>query len=66
MKDRELDENDFLNLNTRYVKEETPGGEVIMSYNKDVDCFSYYTKFNKYLSLAATPLISSDKFSILS
>lgn len=43
LKERELDENDFLNLNTRYVKEETPGGEVIMSYNKDVDCFSYYT-----------------------
>ena len=37
LKERELDEVDFLNFNTRYMKEETPGGLVIMSYNKESD-----------------------------
>ena len=43
LKERELDEVDFLNFNTCYMKEETPGGVVIMSYNKETECFSYYT-----------------------
>jgi len=43
LKERELDEVDFLNFNTCYTKEETPGGLVIMSYNKETECFSYYT-----------------------
>ena len=43
LKERELDEVDFLTLNTQYVKEETPGGHVVMSYDKDTDCFCYYT-----------------------
>jgi len=52
LKERELSEDDLLTLNTRYVKEETPGGEVVMSYDKDTGCFSYYTDNLKEITYA--------------
>ena len=42
----------LLQWNTRYVKEETPGGEVVMSYDKDTGCFSYYTDNLKEITYA--------------
>jgi hypothetical protein len=52
LKECDLNKLDFLNLNTRYVKEETPGGEVIMSYDKELDCFLYYTDNLKEITYA--------------
>ena len=52
LKECDLSKLDFLNLNTRYVKEETPGGEVIMSYDKELDCFLYYTDNLKEITYA--------------
>ncbi len=52
LKECNLSKLDFLILNTRYVKEETPGGEVIMSYDKEMDCFLYYTDNLKEITYA--------------
>ena len=52
LKEGELEETDFLNLTRCYVREETPGGEVIMSYDKETGCFLYYTNNLKEITYA--------------
>lgn len=43
LKERKLDEVDFLILSKKWVNEETPGGNVVMNYDKETECFVYYT-----------------------
>ena len=50
LKERKLDEVDFLTLSKKWVNEETPGGNVIMKYDKETECFVYYTDHLKQIT----------------
>ena len=50
LKERNLDEIDFLTLSKRWVNEETPGGNVVMNYDRETDCFVYYTDHLKQIT----------------
>lgn len=48
--ERELTSEDLVILQTKILRETTPGGEVIMSYDKDTETFCYYTNQLKEIS----------------
>ena len=48
--ERELTSEDLVLLQTKNVREMTPGGEVIMSYDKETETFCYYTNQLKEIS----------------
>jgi hypothetical protein len=50
LKERNLDEVDFLTLSKQWVNEETPGGNVVMNYDRETDCFVYYTDHLKQIT----------------
>jgi len=50
LKERKLDEVDFLTLSKKWVNEETPGGNVVMNYDKETECFVYYTDHLKQIT----------------
>ena len=50
LKERKLDEVDFLVLSKKWVNEETPGGNVVMNYDKETECFVYYTDHLKQIT----------------
>lgn len=48
--DRELTAEDLVLLQTKIMREMTPGGEVIMTYDKETETFCYYTNQLKEIS----------------
>jgi hypothetical protein len=48
--ERELTSEDLVILQTKILRETTPGGEVIMTYDKDTETFCYYTNQLKEIS----------------
>lgn len=60
---RELTDDDLTQLKNKYVQELTPGGEVIMTYNKDTESYHYWcnNRSIRYLTLDAV----AHKFAIV-